>query len=152
MYTIKSKDTITEREVTWKGLEIKFHQNSSWKDQIATLITEGYSTLKTLKKIKRLTPFHVRKMFPESLILSRINYGIVLYKSAPAYLIKRIQRPENAAASYVLMRYSNEKDVISLNWLPIIERIDFEILKLAYKALHDESWPNYLLLNRRNVY
>ena len=101
LYTIKSKDTIIEREVTWKVLGIKFHQNSSWKDQIASLITEGYSTLRTLKKIKRLTLFHVWKMLAESLILSRINYGIVLYKNAPAYLIqtyiwfkscKRIQR------------------------------------------------------------
>ena len=88
-------------------------------------------------------------MLAESLILSRINYGIVLYKNALAYLIKRIQRLQNAAAGYVLMRYSNEKDVISLNWLPIIELIDFEISKLAYKALYDQSWPNYLSLNRK---
>ena len=103
------------------------------------MLTEGYSTLRTLKKIKRLTPFHVQKMLAESLILSRINYGIVLYKNAPAYLIKRIQRLQNAAAGYVLMRYSNEKDVISLNLLPVIELIDFEISKLAHKALYDES-------------
>ena len=47
------------------------------------------------------------------------------------------------------MRYCNEKDVISLNWLLITELIDFEISKLAYKALYDESWPNYLYLNRK---
>ena len=35
------------------------------------------------------------------------------------------------------MRYFNEKDVISRNWLPIIELIDFEISKLAYKALYE---------------
>ena len=88
-----------------------------------------------MKKIKRLTPFHVRKMLSESLILSIINYGIVLYKNAPAYLIKRLQRLQNVAASYVLTRYSNEKDVISLNWLPIIELIDFEISKLAHNTM-----------------
>ena len=135
LYTIKLKDTVIRREVTWKVLGIKFHESSSWKDQITTLITEGYSTLRTLKKIKRLTPFHVRKMLSESLILSIINYGIVLYKNAPAYLIKRLQRLQNVAAGYVLTRYSNEKDVISLNWLPIIELIDFEISKLAHNTI-----------------
>ena len=140
LYTVKSKDTIIKREVAWKVLGITFHQNSSWKDQITTLITARYSTLRTLKKVKRQTQFHVRKMLAESLILSRINYGIVLYKNAPAYLIKRIQRLQNAVAGYVLTRYFNEKYVISLNWLPIIELIDFEISKLAQKALHDESW------------
>ena len=42
-----------------KVLRIKFHQNSSWKDQIAKFITKGYSPLRTLKKTNRLTPFHV---------------------------------------------------------------------------------------------
>ena len=56
-----------------------------------------------------------------------------------AYLTKRIQRLKNVATGYVLMRYSNEKYVISLNWLPIIELIDFEISKLVHKALYDES-------------
>ena len=81
----------------------------------------------------------MRKMLAESLILSRINYGIVLYKNAPAYLIKRIQRLQNNAAGSVLMRYSNEEDAISLNWLPIIELIDFQVSKLADKALYNES-------------
>ena len=151
LYTTKLKDTVIRREVTWKVLGIKFHESSSWKDHTITLITESYSTQRTLKKIKRLTPFHVRKMLPESLILSIINYGIVLYKNAPAYLIKRFQRLQNVAAGYVLTRYSNEKDVISLNWLPIIELIDFEISKLAHKALYDESWSHYLSLNRKKI-
>ena len=112
LYTIKSRDTIIERAVTWKVLRIKFHQNSSWKDEITILITEG--TLKTRKKIKLLTPFDVRKTLAESIILSRINYGIVLYKSSPVYLIRRIQRLQNAAVVHVLMDYSNEKYVISL--------------------------------------
>ena len=88
-------------------------------------------------------------MLAESLILSRINYGIVLYKNAPAYFIKRIQRLQNNAAGSVLMRYSNEEDAISLNWLPIIELIDFQVSKLAYKALYNESWPNDFLLNKK---
>ena len=93
----------------------------------------------------------MRKMLAESLILSRINYGIVLYKNAPAYFIKRIQRLQNNAAGSVLMRYSNEEDAISLNWLPIIELIDFQVSKLAYKALYNESWPNDFLLNKKNM-
>ena len=84
----------------------------------------------------------MRKMFAESLILSGINYGIVPYKNAPAFFIKLIQRLQNATAGYVLMLYSNEKDVLSLNWLPIFEFAHFEISKLAYKTLYDESWQN----------
>ena len=91
-------------------------------------------------------------MLAESLTLLRINYGIILYKNVPAYLIKWIQRLLNAAAGYVLMCYSNEKVVIFLNWLPIIELIDFEISQLAYKALYDESWPNYFIVESKKKY
>ena len=107
LYTIKSKDTIIKKEVTWKVLGIKFHENSSCKDQITTLINEGYSTLRALKKIRPLTSLHVTpftplhrfipKLLVESLTLSRINYGRVLYKNALAYLIKRIQKLQNVA-------------------------------------------------------
>ena len=47
------------------------------------------------------------------------------------------------------MRYSNEKVVISLNWLLTIELVDFEISKLTCKALYHESWSNYLSLDRK---
>ena len=47
-------------------------------------------------------------------------------------MVKRIQRLQNTAVGYVLMCYSNEKDAISLNWLRIIELIDFEI---SYKVI-----------------
>ena len=53
--------------------------------------------------------------------------------------MKHIQRLQKTAAGSVLMRYCIEKDVISLNWLPTTELIDFEISKLAYKASYDES-------------
>ena len=29
--------------------------------------------------------------------------------------------------------------------------VDFIVLKLVYKALHDKNWPNYLALEKRNV-
>ena len=50
LYTIRWKYIITERVVTWKVLGKTFHQISSRKDEITSLIIEGYKTLKTLKK------------------------------------------------------------------------------------------------------
>ena len=49
-YTIRSKYIITERVGTWQVLGKTFHQISSRKDEITSLIIEGYKTLKTLKK------------------------------------------------------------------------------------------------------
>ena len=49
-------------------------------------------------------------------------------------------------AGYVLNRYVKEADVLSLNWLPIREYIDYNSSKLAFNALNDKRWPDYLSL------
>ena len=41
----------------------------------------------------------------------------------PDYLIRRLQKVENAAAGFVQGRYANAENVLALNWLPVKERI-----------------------------
>ena len=133
-----------ERKTTWKVLGIHLNQHLDWKEQISSVIASGYATLRTLRRIKRLTPFHVRKSLAECLVLSKINYGIELYKNAPEYLKVRLQRLQKSTAGYVLGKYAKQIDVVNLKWLPIHEQIDFSIVKLAFKSLYDESFPEYL--------
>ena len=59
-------------------------------------------------------------------------------------LFRRLQKVENAAASFVQGRYANAENVLALNWLPVKERIEFNIAKLTYKAIYFENWPSYL--------
>jgi len=54
---------------------------------------------------------------------------------------------EFAAASFVYGRYINNiGDILKLNWLPVEERRDFNLLKFTFKALHFKQWPTYLNL------
>ena len=62
----------------------------------------------------------------------------------PDYLIRRLQKVENAAAGFVQGRYANAENVLALNWLPVKERIEFNIAKLTYKAIYFNNWPSYL--------
>ena len=138
---------LMERKESMKVLGIILHENLDWNDHISCILTNGYSTLRTLRKIKRLTPYHVRKSLAECLILSKINYGIELLKTSPMYLIKRLQRLQNATAGYVLGRYAKQADVIGLKWLTVQEQMDFCISKLAFKSINDETFPKYLNLS-----
>ena len=54
----------------------------------------------------------------------------------PEYLLKRLQKVQKAKVN----------DVITLGCLPIKERIEFSLGKLAYNALKDDKWPGYLSL------
>ena len=95
-------------------------------------------------EIKHKTPLNVRKTLAEALVLSKINYCNIVYSQVQVYLINRLQRIQNTTAGYVLNKYANINDVISLNWLPINENIQFSTVKMTYLALHDPNWPKYL--------
>ena len=105
-----------------------------------------FGVLRVLKTFKRFAPFTKRKCLTESFVLSRINYCNVVYDQMPTYLVKRLQRVQVCTAGYVLGRYANAVDVVNLNWLPILEGIEYNISKLTYQRLNDENWPSYLLL------
>ena len=62
------------------------------------------------------------------------------------------QFPRNACAGFVLRKYAGPDDLAYLNWLPISERRDFNILKLTHKAIHSSNFPEYLSLELRNVH
>ena len=64
----------------------------------------------------------------------------------PEYQLKRLQKVQNATAGFVTGKFAKVNDVIALGWLPIKERIEFSLGKLAYTALKDDKWPGYLSL------
>ena len=73
--------------------------------------------------------------------MSKLDYANVVYNDIPQYLLKRLQKVQNAAAGFVLNRRATISDVIKLKWLPIKERIDHAVAVLAFKALSDQTSP-----------
>jgi len=144
--TIKPQDEPIERVKSFKVLGITFTEHLKWNEHINRTIKNAFITLKSLKLIQRFTPYHVRKNLAEALVISKLDYGNVLLANVPAYLMKRMQRVQNMAASYVTKRFMTENDVINLNWLPVRERIEYAVCKMGYKAINDPNWPNYLKL------
>ena len=105
-----------------------------------------YGTLSILRKIKHFVDYKRRKHLVEALVLSKLDYNDVVFDPLPQYLIKRLQRVQNAAASFVIGHYATLEDTIKLGWLPIQERREWHILKTTYKALYDSSWPSSVSL------
>ena len=77
--------------------------------------------------------------------MSKVDYGDTVFYPLPDFLLSRLQRIQFAAASFVVGRYVNNiSHVMNIGWLPIRERRDFHIFKLAHKALFSSSWPSYV--------
>ena len=105
-----------------------------------------------MPKLKHFTDFNLRKRLAELLMLSRLGYCDSVFSPLPQYLLKRLQKIEFAAASFVYGRYVNDiRDILKLNWLPVEERRDFNLLKLIFKALYFKQWPTYLNLQRVSI-
>ena len=81
-----------------------------------------------------------------SLCMSHINYCNCVLYGLPDSSIRKLQRVQNMCAN-LLLRWGN-KDSISqclhqLHWIPVKNRITFQMLVLTYKLLHREG-PKYL--------
>ena len=110
-----------------------------------------YKVLSTLRKIKNMTPQDIKKSLAQSLVLSKLNFNASVTYPFPAFLQKRVQRVQNAAAGFVLNRFCTESNVLRLGWLPMLENTELNILKLVHRALYSSSWPENLKLTRHST-
>jgi hypothetical protein len=79
--------------------------------------------------------------------LSKLDYNDVVCNPVPDYLLKRLQRMQLAVAGFVLQKYTSMSDILSLGWLPVVERRDYHLAKLVFKAIHSSNWTSYLKLD-----
>ena len=135
---------VIERVPTFKLLGVTFSEDLTWNNHVKKAISSSCGTLKSISLLKRFLPYHLRKQLAEMLILSKLDYGIALLDNAPLYLFNQMQRVQNATASFVRRRYSRCIDVIDLKWLPMIERSEHALVKLAWKSVNRPDWPKFL--------
>ena len=94
-----------------------------WDDHVKHLVSSCYGVLAALRKIKNFTNYHLRKHLVECLVLSRLDFNDIIFYPITDCLLKRLQRIQFAAASFVFGRYLNNIDsILTLGWLPMKER------------------------------
>ena len=86
--------------------------------------------INTTRKLKHLAKYELRKQLAETLIFSKLDYADLVCCSPPQFLLRRLQRVQFVAASFVFgHNVKNCRGVLKIGWLPINERRDFDILK-----------------------
>ena len=81
-----------ERFSETRLLGVKFQENLKWNDHVEDIANASYGALRTLRKLKHFTNFHLRKRLAESLVLSWHDYCDSVYSPLPGNLLKRLQK------------------------------------------------------------
>ena len=151
-FVIKSNnDKPIERVSSFKLLGVTFSEDLSWNNHVKNITAKAYGTLKSLSLIKRYLPYHLRKQLAETLVLSKLDYGNAVINNAPSYLFSQLQKVQNAAVSFVRKKYSKCSDVIEMKWLPMKERSEHSIAKLAWKSINKNDWPKFLPMSKEEL-
>ena len=82
-----------------------------------------------------MTSQQTKESLVQSLVLSRPNFNDSVTYPLTAFLQKRVQRIQSAAAGFVLNRFCSERDVLELGWLPTLENTQLNFLKLRHRVL-----------------
>ena len=106
----------------------------------------AYSTSATLIKSAVFLPKPTKERVVNAIITSRLDYCNALLCDTSVVNIACLQRIHNSAARLILRRPRSESArplLQELHWLPVARRVDFKILVLTYKAMHNEA-PVYM--------
>ena len=146
-YTFQADNKIIlERTDATKILGVNFQQQLNWDCEVNEITRSCYGVLRTLRKIKRITLFKIRKHSSESLVLSKIDYCNSVFDPLTQAQEQRLQKVQNAAAAFVLNRYCTITDIVKLNWLPVRESVQMNLSNICFKAVHFKNFPTNLSL------
>ena len=137
--------TLLDRVSITKVLGTYFQENIKWEEHVKQLTISCYGILTCLRKIKNFADFRLKRQLAESIVLAKLDYCDGVFYPLPDYLLKRLQKVQNAAASFVLGHYvKNPADIAKLGWLSVRERRDWHVLQLSHKAIYAQPWLAFL--------
>ena len=101
---IAISDSTLEYVNVSKLLGVHFRQHLNWDEHVQATCKSCYGTVQIIRKLKNFAGYRLRKHLVESLVLSKLDYCDTVYYPLPEFQLKRIQRVQLVAASFVLSR------------------------------------------------
>ena len=121
-----------------KNLGSWLDPNLNMRHHTTNVCKAGSFYLHNIRRIKYLSRDSLLTLV-HAFITSRLDYVNALLYGLPKEQMAMLQRVQNAAARLIMDigKYSHITPVLyELHWLPVLARMHFKILLLAFKAIH----------------
>ncbi|KAI5739515.1 hypothetical protein M8J77_020172 [Diaphorina citri] len=129
-----------------KNLGVIMDKHLSWNSHINNISKKCNYSFHSLRILRRILPFGVRKMLCTALIMPIIEYADTVYLNITQELKVKVQRLQNSCVRYVfgLRKYDHVTMCrLSLGWMTVEQRRDIHILLLLWRVLNTGT-PEYL--------
>ena len=140
-----------------KNIGFIFDNVMNGKKQISAICKAGWFHIRNIGNMRRYLDKSSTERLIHAYISSKLDVNNALLYGLPDYLIKKLQRLQNAAARMVMQapKHCHITPILKdLHWLSIRSRMHFKVLLTVYKALHGLA-PIYisdLLVRRQSSY
>ena len=128
------------------------------RDHITNVCKAGFFYLHNIRRIKKYLSRDSLHTLVYEFITSRLDYCNALLYGLPKEQIVTLKLVQNAAARLIMDigKYSHITPALyELHWLPVLARIHFKILLLAFKAIHGLApayISNLLVIKYKSLY
>ena len=123
-----------------------FDTTMSVRPHVNNVCKSAFYHLRTISRIRKYLSTQTTEILIHAFVTSKLDHCNSLLYNVPKNVIKKLQSVQNAAARLITRSRKCDRItpiLLDLHWLPVSERIEFKILLLTFKALHQQS-PTYI--------
>ncbi|XP_062378801.1 uncharacterized protein LOC134067515 [Sardina pilchardus] len=128
-----------------RNLGVIIDDQLTFSEHVASIAKSCRYTLYNIRKIRPYLTQDSTQLLVQAMVISKLDYCNSLLAGLPACVLRPLQLIQNAAARLVFnqpKRTHVTPLLVTLHWLPIVARIKFKSLTLAYRTLTGSA-PSY---------